>query len=76
MSDQPITGRAGFPPAPELPEPWKAAHQTALHLLLALGWAAREAACRCGQRPADSVPGTKGTCGLIWYFPATKSAST
>jgi hypothetical protein len=56
MSDQPITGRAGFPPAPELPEPWKAAHQTALHLLLALGWAAREAACRCGQRPADSVP--------------------
>ena len=26
--------------------------------------------------PADSVPGTKGTAGLIWYCPATKRAST
>jgi hypothetical protein len=47
--------RAGFPPAPELPEPWKTAHQVALDLLLTMGWAAFEAACFCGQRPADPL---------------------
>ncbi len=26
--------------------------------------------------PATSLPGTKGTWGLIWYCPATNRAST